>query len=191
MVDESLLSLTEALAHLDGIDLDTVVRTRFAPPVPRTLAVADVASMGVASGVVALDSAAVKRFSLAGTPAIFVRRETVTTDIEGMALAAGILTASGGRTSHAAVIARQLGKVCLVACPGLEINLDSRQCTIGGTVLNEGDFLSLDGNTGAVHLGILTPVVERPERALAAIASWSHSVNVAVKPSEQPQVATR
>ena len=61
MVDESLLSLTEALAHLDGIDLDTVVRTRFAPPVPRTLAVADVASMGVASGVVALDSAAVFR----------------------------------------------------------------------------------------------------------------------------------
>jgi pyruvate,orthophosphate dikinase len=191
MVDEGLLSPSEALAHLDGIDLNTVARTSFAPPVPRTLAVAEVASMGVASGVVALDSAAVKRLSLAATPAIFVRRETVTTDIEGMALAAGILTASGGRTSHAAVVARQLGKVCLVACPGLEIDLDSRQCTIGGTVLNEGDFLSLDGNTGAVHLGSLTPLVERPERALAAIASWSHSVNAADKPSEQPQVATR
>ena len=191
MVDERLLTPAEALAHLDGIDLNAVVRTSFAPPVPRTLAVAEVASMGVASGVVALDSAAAKRLSLAGTPAIFVRRETVTTDIEGMALAAGILTASGGRTSHAAVIARQLGKVCLVACPGLEINLDSRQCTIGGTVLNEGDFLSLDGNTGAVHLGSLTPVVERPERALAAIATWSHSVDAADIPSEQPQVATR
>jgi pyruvate, orthophosphate dikinase len=191
MVDEGLLTPNEALAHLVGIDLNAVVRTSFAPPVPRTLAVAEVASIGVASGVVALDSAAVKRLSLAGTPAIFVRRETVTTDIEGMALAAGILTASGGRTSHAAVVARQLGKVCLVACPGLEINLDSRQCTIGGTVLNEGDFLSLDGNTGAVHLGILTPVVERPARALAAIASWSHSPDAADKPSEQPQVATR
>jgi pyruvate, orthophosphate dikinase len=191
MVDEGLLTPAEALAHLDGIDLKAVVRTSFAPPVPRTLAVAEVASMGVASGVVALDSAAVKRVSLAGTPAIFVRRETVTSDIEGMALAAGILTASGGRTSHAAVVARQLGKVCLVACPGLEINLESRLCTIGGTVLNEGDFLSLDGNTGAVHLGSLTPVVERPERALAAIASWSHSVDVADKPSEQAQVATR
>ena len=70
-----------------------------------------------------------------------------------MALAAGILTASGGRTSHAAVVARQLGKVCLVACPGLEIDLGRRQCRIGGTLFNEGEFSSLDGNTGAVYAG--------------------------------------
>ena len=89
-----------------------------------------------------------------------------------MALAAGILTASGGRTSHAAVVARQLGKVCLVACPKLAIGLDKRQCTIGTTVLNEGDPLSLDGNTGSIHLDRLTPIIERPERALDAIAIW-------------------
>ncbi len=189
MVEEGLLTPAEALAHLDGINLNAVVRTSFAPPVPETLAVAEVASMGVASGVVALDSAAVKRFSLAGKSAILVRRDTVTTDIEGMALAAGILTASGGRTSHAAVVARQLGKVCLVACPGLEINLESRQCTIGGTVLNEGDFLSLDGNTGAVHLGCLTPLLERPERALAAIAVWGQGADALHRPPSQPQVA--
>jgi pyruvate, orthophosphate dikinase len=175
MVEEGLLTPAEALTRLDGIDLGAVVRTSFAPPVPETLAVAQVAGIGVVSGAVALDSDAVKRLSKAGPPAILVRRETVTTDIEGMALAAGILTASGGRTSHAAVVARQLGKVCLVACPGLEIDLDRRQCRIGGTVLNEGDFLSLDGNAGAVHLGRLTPLIERPERALAAIALWRHS----------------
>jgi hypothetical protein len=67
MVEEGLLTPAKALAHLDGINLDTVVRTSFAPPVPETLAVAEVASMGVASGVVALDSAAVKRLSLTGT----------------------------------------------------------------------------------------------------------------------------
>jgi pyruvate, orthophosphate dikinase len=189
MVEEGLLTPVEALAHLDGINLNAVVRTSFAPPVPETLAMAEVASMGVASGVVALDSAAAKRFSLAGNSAILVRRDTVTTDIEGMALAAGILTASGGRTSHAAVVARQLGKVCLVACPGLEINLESRQCTIGGTVLNEGDFLSLDGNTGAVHQGCLTPLIERPERALAAITTWGHGADAAHRPPSQPQVA--
>ena len=172
MVEEGLLTPSDALKRLDGIDLGTVVRTSFALPVPETLAVAQVASIGVASGAVALDSEAVKRLSELGKPAILVRRETVTTDIEGMALAAGILTASGGRTSHAAVVARQLGKVCLVACPRLEIDLDHRQCRVGGTVLNEGDFLSLDGNTGAVHLGQLTPLIERPERALAAIATW-------------------
>jgi pyruvate,orthophosphate dikinase len=189
MVEEGMVTPAEALAHLDGIDLNAVVRTSFSPPVPETLAVAEVASMGVASGVVALDSAAVKRFSLAGNSAILVRRDTVTTDIEGMALAAGILTASGGRTSHAAVVARQLGKVCLVACPGLEINLESRQCAIGGTVLSEGDFLSLDGNTGAVHLGCLTPLIERPKRALAAIATWGHGADALHSSPSQPQVA--
>ena len=91
---------------------------------------------------------------------------------EGMALAAGILTASGGRTSHAAVVARQLDKVCLVACPELEIDLDNRRCKIGGTSLGEGDALSLDGNTGAVYLGSLTPLMEHPDRALDAIAIW-------------------
>jgi pyruvate,orthophosphate dikinase len=176
MVEEGLLKPAEALVNIAGINLESVVRTSFAPPVPETLAVAQVASLGVASGAVALDPDAVKRFAKERTSAILVRQETVTTDIEGMALAAGILTASGGRTSHAAVVARQLGKVCLVACPKLAFNLDKRQCTIGATVLNEGDLLSLDGNSGAVHLGLLTPVIERPESALAAIASWQASI---------------
>ena len=123
---KDILTPAEALAHLEGIDLNAVVRTSFARRYPTTLAVAEVAGMGVASGAVALDPDAVKRLTAAGTPAILVRRETVTTDIEGMALAAAILTASGGRTSHAAVVARQLGKVCLVACPKLEIDLDHR-----------------------------------------------------------------
>ena len=172
MVEEGLLTPAEALARLDAIDLEMVVRTSFALPVPTTLAVAEVASMGVASGVIALNSEAVKRLVPAGEQVILVRRETVTTDIEGMALAAGILTASGGRTSHAAVVARQLGKVCLVACPRLEIDLEHRQCRIGPELLNEGDPLSLDGNTGAVYAGRLAPLVERPDRALLAIAAW-------------------
>ncbi|VTZ23408.1 hypothetical protein MPC1_14300002 [Methylocella tundrae] len=70
------------------------------------------------------------------------------------------------------MVARQLGKVCLVGCPGLEIDMERRQCRIGGTLLNEGDFLSLDGNSGAVYPGRLAPLTERPERALAAIADW-------------------
>jgi hypothetical protein len=68
-------------------------------------------------------------------------------------------------------VARQLGKVCLVACPNLEIDLVHRQRRIGGTLLNEGDFLSLDGDTGAVHAGKLEPPVERPERALGELAA--------------------
>jgi pyruvate,orthophosphate dikinase len=172
MVNEGTLTPAQGLVRLDGIDLNSVVRGSFAPPVPATLAIAQVASMGVACGAIALDPDAVQRLTAAGTPAILVRRDTVTSDIEGMALAAGILTASGGRTSHAAVVARQLGKVCLVACPGLEIDLQRRQCRIGGLLLNEDDFLSMDGNSGAVYPGTLTPVIERPEQALSVIAAW-------------------
>ena len=137
----------------------------------------------MACGVLALDSDAVKRASAAGTSAVFARQETVTADIEGMALAVGILTATGGRTSHAAVVARQLGKVCLVACPIMEFNLAHRQCRIGGTVLNECDFHSLDGNSGAVYAGKLEPLVERPERALRAIEGWRR-VAASMKPHE-------
>jgi pyruvate,orthophosphate dikinase len=175
MVEENLLTPAQALASLAGVDLDTVARARFASPAPEPLAVALVASLGVASGAVALDPDVIQRFAQAGRPAILVRKETATSDIDGMAQAAGILTGSGGRTSHAAVVARQLGKVCLVACPGLEIDLDRRQCRIGGTVLNEGDLLSLDGDTGEVYAGGLTQLSERPEHALACIAAWRQS----------------
>ena len=175
MVAEGALTPAAALALISAIDLDHVTRTSFAPPVPPSLATALVASLGVASGAIALDPAAVLRFAAAGRPAILVRRDTVTSDIEGMATAAGILTGSGGRTSHAAVVARQLGKVCLVACPGLEIDLDRRQCRIGGRRLDEGDMLALDGNSGAIYAGNLAVVTERPEAALMAIALWQRA----------------
>lgn len=176
MVAEHLTTPGEALTRLAGIELNRVVRTSFAPPVPKVLAVAQTAGMGVASGAIALDPEAVKRSMAAGIPAILVRRETVTTDIDGMALAAGILTGSGGRTSHAAVVARQLGKVCLVSCPDLLIDLGRRECRIGGRLFAEGEFLSLDGNTGAVYPDRLSPLIERPEKALAAIAAWRVAV---------------
>jgi pyruvate,orthophosphate dikinase len=173
MVEEGLLKPVDALARLEGIALDKVVRTSFALPLPTELTIAQGASMGVTSGAIALDSAAAKRIAATGAPVILVRRETVTTDIEGIALAAGILTGSGGRTSHAAVVARQLGKVCLVACPALEIDSDRRQCRIGGQLLSEGDFLSLDGNTGAVYPGRLAVLTAHPTLALSKIAAWT------------------
>jgi pyruvate,orthophosphate dikinase len=176
MVAEHLITPEAALKQLSGIALGKVVRTSFGSPMPTPLAAAEIASMGVAGGALALDTAAVKRLAAAGQPAILVRAETVTADIEGMALAAGILTGSGGRTSHAAVVARQLGKVCLVACPGLEIDLRRHECRIGAQLLKEGDPLSLDGNTGEVYSGILKPIIERPESALATIAAWAEAV---------------
>ena len=122
----------------------------------------------------------------AGTPAILVRRDTVTADIEGMASAAGILTATGGRTSHAAVVARQLGKVCLVACAALEIDRDRRSCRIGGQTMQEGDVISLDGNSGEIYLGPIEVVSERPEQELATIAAWRRNFSVSSSSSLTP-----
>ena len=170
MVEEGLLSPAEARRLLKGVDLATVVRTRLPDPGP-ALARAQVAGVGVASGRIALDSAAAVRLAASG-PVILVRQDTVTEDIAGLACAAGILTATGGRTSHAAVVARQLGRVCLVACPDLSIDLPRRLCRIGGREFAEGEPISLDGNGGTVHAGLQAAVAESPDRALAAIAAW-------------------
>lgn len=179
LVDEGLISRDEAFARLSGIDLDSIVKTRLAAPPGQPLARAQVASIGVASGVIALDTEAAKRLSLNGGPSILVRRDTVTADIEGMAAAAGILTATGGRTSHAAVVARQLGKVCLVGCSDLVIDLSRRLCRIGQQTLHEGEFLSLDANDGGIYAGRLGIVTERPERELAVVRSWQPTMHPA------------
>lgn len=177
LVAEHLISPPEALARLAGIDIGSVTRTRLASPPGQPLARAQIASMGVASGAIALDTESAKRIAAEGTPVMLVRPDAATADIEGMAAAAGILTAMGGRTSHAAVVARQLGKVCLVGCRDLTIDFDRRACRIGARSLAEGDVLSLDANEGAIYSGRLETVIERPEREIAAIRSWQRAVH--------------
>jgi pyruvate,orthophosphate dikinase len=172
LVAEGIATPQNALERLRGIDLAAVSRTRFAGERPMPLAFATVASLGVASGAVALDAAAADRLAVDGASVVLVRAETMTDDIAGMARAAGVLTGSGGRTSHAAVVARQLGKVCLVGCRTLSIDLQRRLCRIGERIFAEGDSISLDGNDGAIYPGRLAIVAERPERELAIIAGW-------------------
>ncbi len=172
LVEEGLVQPAEALSLLAGIDLASVARTRLASPGAEPLAQANIGGMGVAAGAIALDAEAAEQMTKEGLSVILVRRETSTADIAGIATAKGILTAYGGRTSHAAVVARQLGKVCLVGCPDLQIDPDRRTCNIGGRNLNEGDSISLDGNDGSIYAGALAVIEERPERELARIASW-------------------
>jgi pyruvate, orthophosphate dikinase len=181
MVEEGICRPADALQRLDEIDLNLVQRTSFAQPLPPPLASAQVASIGVACGAIALDSAAAKRMVAAGQPVILVRQETSTADIDGLAVAEGVVTATGGRTSHAAVVARQLGKVCLVSCPGLMVDVGGRTLRIGDRKLMEGEFLSIDGNDGTVYPGRLTVVTERPERELAVIKTW----RAAAKPDQR------
>ncbi len=126
------------------------------------------AGTGAAVGVAALDEAAAIRFSKQRLPVILVRADPATEDIGAMSVASGIVTGSGGRTSHAAVVARQLGLACVVGCRTLKIDLDRRLVRFEGGVLYEGDYLSVDADTGAVYPGRLEWETLRPAPELYA-----------------------
>ena len=100
-----------------------------------------------------------------------MRPETSTADVAGFAVSAGILTASGGRTAHAAVVARQLGKACVVGCQRLAVDQSARQAEILGHLLKEGDWISIDGESGEVFLGERR-INARPEAEIAEIERW-------------------
>jgi pyruvate,orthophosphate dikinase len=172
LVEEGLIQPKEALVRLRAIDLPKVARSHLTGSEALPLARATVAGIGVVSGRIAFDTETAKQFGDKGDAAILVRRETTTADITGMANAAGILTSLGGRTSHAAVVARQLGKVCLVGCAALSIDLERHICQIALRHFAEGDWLTLDGNLGDVYGGRLDVTLERPEAQLAIIAGW-------------------
>jgi pyruvate,orthophosphate dikinase len=165
----------EALQRLEGVDLDHAGRAALKGETT-LLAKAVSASPGVASGRIALDSATAARMAQGGEPAILVRREPSTDDIAGFNAAAGILTVVGGRTAHAAVVARQLGKVCLVGCSGLEIDETNRRVKLAGRELDEGDWLSIDGESGGISAGRAEIVIERPEAELTELKRWREQI---------------
>lgn len=122
---------------------------------PAPLAQATPASPGVAAGAIALDEAAVRRARDAGQTAILVRRDAETADLAALDAAVGLLTQRGARTAHAAVVARQLGRPCLVGCEALEIDLSGRRIRLGAQTLREGEPITLDANQGRVYPGLL------------------------------------
>ena len=170
-VHEGLIDQNIALKRLAEIDLDHLGELRFADSAT-PVATAISASPGVASGRVAFESARVKVLAAQGEPVILVRPEVSTDDIAGFASAAGILTAIGGRTAHAAVVARQMGKTCLVGCRMLRVDAALREARLAGKVIVEGDWISLDGATGEIFLGRREIISERPAAELTEIAKW-------------------
>ena len=175
-VDEGLLDPAGALARLAVMDVNRVGRMRVIPsPSARVLCRAIAASIGVAVGNIVFDPARAAKLAQDGRSLILVRGSTQTEDIAGIAAATGILTATGGRTSHAAVVARQLDKVCLVGCDALVIDAEGRHCTIAGETFEEGEVISLDGHSGEVLAGEVKVEFERPVEALAKLAKWVSS----------------
>jgi uncharacterized protein Yka (UPF0111/DUF47 family)/phosphohistidine swiveling domain-containing protein len=178
LVHERLITPSVALERLAPLDLGDIRRIHVkAPDGIAELARATPASVGVGTGPLALDRRAAQKFARAGRPPVLARPDTTTEDVPAVAVAAGIVTAAGGRTAHAAVVARELGKPCLVGCPELEIDLESRTARIGERVLAEGEVLCVDAEAGRIFLGAPELIEERPVRELAEVATWRASAN--------------
>ncbi len=169
LVDEGLIDRQEALRRVAGVDPAEAASARFVQPAP-VLANATPASPGVACGKACFTSDEAREMARTA-PAILVRRDTSTEDVAGFAAAAGILTAVGGRTAHAAVVARQMGKVCLVGCRALEIAADQTRASLGGQELRHGDWIALDGDAGEISLG-RREIVKEPPPEYATICRW-------------------
>ena len=173
LVDEGLITLDEALLRVTGAQLGQLMFPRFGERhgVPE-LAHGVPASPGAAVGVAAFDSEAAQRFAADGRHVVLVRRETNPDDLPGMLAAVGILTTRGGKTSHAAVVARGMGKTCVCGVDSLSVDPVARRAvTAEGAVVEEGDVLSLDGTTGVVYRGevpvVASPIVEYFEGRLS------------------------
>jgi pyruvate, orthophosphate dikinase len=160
LVSQGLIDLDEALTRVTGTELARLMFPRFDTSGDVTLITKAVsASPGAAVGKAVFDSATAVARADAGEHVILVRRETNPDDLHGMIAARGVLTSRGGKTSHAAVVARGMGKTCVCGAEDLEVDTRAKRFTgPGGVVVSEGDVISIDGTSGAVYLGEV-PVV--------------------------------
>src|SRR3989442_8792022 len=151
MVDEGLITREQAIARIDPQQLDQLLHPMLDPTAEWEVAAKGLnASPGAASGKIVLNADTAEQRGRAGERVILVRWETTPDDIHGLIEAAGILTAHGGMTSHAAVVARGMGKPCVAGCEGLSLDERAKTARVGGHDLSEGDVLTIDGGTGRV-----------------------------------------
>jgi pyruvate,orthophosphate dikinase len=166
LVDEGLIDMDEALERVNGAQLAQLMFPRFDDAAPKEQIAKGVsASPGAAVGKVVFDSATAGEWAVRGEAVILVRRETNPDDLPGMIAAEGILTSRGGKTSHAAVVARGMGKTCVSGADDLEIDVAGKTVTTkSGVRFGEGEVISIDGTAGAVYLGEVpvqpSPVVQ-------------------------------
>ncbi len=170
LVDERLITPKEAVLQVDPESVSQLLSPVFEPKAWRALPVATKglpASPGAASGQVVFTADHAVEWTRQGKKVILVRKETVPDDIHGMFVAQGVLTATGGMTSHAAVVGRQMGKPSIVGAGALEVAEAARTCIIGDNTIREGDWVSFDGLTGEVKIA---QVATKPSEILQVIA---------------------
>jgi pyruvate,orthophosphate dikinase len=181
LVDEGLITMNEALTRVDGAQLAQLMFPQFDVASERALLGRGMAaSPGAAVGEAVFDSAAAVAAAAEGRTVILVRKETNPDDLEGMIAAEGIVTARGGKTSHAAVVARGMGTTCVCGLEALHVDLESRTATIGDRTIAEGDMLSVDGTTGELFDGSVDVV-------LSPVAAYlEHGLDEALKDLDEP-----
>jgi pyruvate,orthophosphate dikinase len=159
MVNEGLIDREQAVLRVPAAHLDQLLHPIIDPSIQATpLCIGLPASPGAASGVAVFDPDTAQQRSLAGEGVILVRDETTPEDFQGIVASRAVLTARGGMTSHAAVVARGMGKCAIVGCKEIQIDLERRLFNVDGTVIAEGDWLTLDGATGRVFAGDLSTI---------------------------------
>lgn len=177
MCQEGIISPSDVIWMLRDIDLDAItvqaVKSQDYP-----VAVGIPASGGVATGAISFTGERAEREAAEERPVILLRDTASPDDLPGIAVAQGLLTMRGARTSHAAVVARQLGKVCVVSCDGLFIDMSRKRCTLSGHDLGEGAVISIDGNSGNVYIGAVEWSEERPEELIRIVREWERSQQV-------------
>jgi len=182
MVKEGIISKEEAVQRIEPSQIDLLLHPAFddraklrALEDDRFLAKGLNASPGAAVGVAVFDADTAQEWGAAGRPVILVRPETNPDDVHGMLQAQGIFTQRGGATSHAAVVARGLGKPCVAGCEAISIDLEAKTFSVNEKVVREGDYISLDGGTGEVFMGQIARVEPKweKEKELQTLLSWA------------------
>ena len=177
MVKEGLISKEEALLRIDPYQLDQLLHPQFDPSAKvEILAKGMNASPGAAVGKVVFDSDTAERLGKEGEDVILVRWETTPDDLHGMIASKGILTSHGGKTSHAAVVARGMGKPCVCGTEALEIDEEKQIGRVGGIEICEGDVISIDGATGEIVKGGVPLVPPRVTGDFDTVLSWADEV---------------
>ncbi len=177
MVEEGLITKQEAIARIDPASLDQLLHPTLDPSAPRKLFVRGLpASPGAACGVIVLSAEEAERRSAGGEAVILCRVETSPEDIHGMHAAAGILTARGGMTSHAAVVARGMGRACVAGAGELRIDREAKTVSVRGEVLEAGREITIDGGTGEVFLDRVPTIEPELSGHFGIIMGWADGV---------------
>ena len=177
MVDEGLITREEAVARIDPGQLDQLLHPRIDPSASYEVAARGLnASPGAASGGIVFDADTAEERRRNGDAVILVRWETTPDDIHGMIAAQGILTAHGGMTSHAAVVARGMGKPCVTGCEALSVDANARQASLDGKKLGEGEVITIDGGTGEVIVGEVALIAPEINEDFETVLAWADDV---------------